>query len=50
MSGIQYVTDARGRKLAVQFDLKEYGEFGEEIEDVPVSQSRATKSGFRSKR
>ncbi|HUA86622.1 MAG TPA: hypothetical protein VMB85_22340 [Bryobacteraceae bacterium] len=40
MSGIQYVTDAKGRRVAVQIDLTKYGELWEEIEDVLVSRSR----------
>lgn len=40
MSGIQYVTDERGRKVAVQIDLKVHRELWEDIEDVLVSQSR----------
>jgi hypothetical protein len=40
MTGIQYVTDGRGRKVAVQIDLKKYRELWEDIEDVLVSRSR----------
>jgi hypothetical protein len=40
MSGIQYVTDEKGRKVAVQIDLKKHRELWEEIEDVLVSRSR----------
>lgn len=40
MSGIQYVTDEKGRKVAVQIDLKKYRDLWEEIEDVLVSRSR----------
>ena len=40
MSGIQYVTDARGRKVAVQIDLKKHRDLWEDIEDVLVSRSR----------
>jgi hypothetical protein len=40
MSGIQYVTDERGRKVAVQIDLKKHRELWEDIEDVLVSRSR----------
>jgi hypothetical protein len=40
MTGIQYVTDERGRKVAVQIDLKKYRELWEDIEDVLVSRSR----------
>lgn len=40
MSGIQYVIDEKGRKVAVQIDLKVHGDLWEDIEDVLVSQSR----------
>jgi len=40
MTGIQYVTDERGRKVAVQIDLKKYRELWEDIENVLVSRSR----------
>lgn len=40
MSGFQYVTDEKGRKVAVQIDLKKFGEIWEDIEDVLVSRSR----------
>jgi hypothetical protein len=40
VNGIQYVTDEKGRKVAVQIDLKKHRELWEEIEDVLVSRSR----------
>ena len=40
MSGIQFVTDAKGRKVAVQIDLKVHRELWEDIEDLLVSRSR----------
>jgi hypothetical protein len=40
MTGIQYVTDEKGRKVAVQIDLKKYQELWEDIQDVLVSRSR----------
>jgi hypothetical protein len=40
MTGIQFVTDEKGRKLAVQIDLKRHKALWEDIEDVLVSQSR----------
>lgn len=40
MTGIQYVTDQKGRKVAVQIDLKKYRELWEDIEDMLVSRSR----------
>lgn len=40
MTGIQYVTDERGRKVAVQIDLKKYRQLWEDIEDVLISRAR----------
>ncbi|MGA7458704.1 MAG: hypothetical protein WBW69_00655 [Candidatus Korobacteraceae bacterium] len=40
MNGIQYVTDEKGRKVAVQIDLKKHRDLWEDIEDVLVSRSR----------
>ena len=40
MSGIQYVTDEKGRRVAVLIDLKKHRELWENFEDVLVSQSR----------
>jgi hypothetical protein len=40
MTGIQYVTDEQGRKVAVQIDLTRHRELWEDIEDVLLSRSR----------
>ena len=40
MTGIQYMTDEQGRKLAVVIDLKKHRELWQDIEDVLVSRSR----------
>ena len=40
MTGIQYVTDEKGRKVAVQIDLRKHRKLWEDIEDVLVSRSR----------
>ena len=40
MTGIQYVTDEKGRKVAVQIDLKKHRDLWEGIQDVLVSRSR----------
>jgi hypothetical protein len=40
MTGIQYVTDQKGRKIAVQIDLTKHGELWQDIQDVLVSRSR----------
>lgn len=40
MTGIQFITDARGRKTAAIIDLKKHRTLWEDIEDVWVSRSR----------
>jgi hypothetical protein len=40
MTGIQFVTGEKGRKVAVQIDLKKHRELWEDIEDVLISRSR----------
>ena len=40
MSGIQFVTDEKGRKVAVQIDLKKYGPMLEAFWDGLISGSR----------
>jgi len=40
MTGIHYLTDEEGRRIAVQIDLREHAELWGEFEDVLVSQSR----------
>jgi hypothetical protein len=40
MTGIQYVTDEKGRKVAVQIDLTKHRELWQDLQDVLVSRSR----------
>ncbi len=40
MTGIQFITDEQGRKVAVVLDLKKHRELWQDIEDVLVSRSR----------
>ena len=40
MGGIQYVTDEKGRRVAVLIDLKMHRDLWEDIEDLLVSRSR----------
>ena len=40
MTGIQYLTDEKGRRVAVQIDLKKHRELWEDVEDVLVSRAR----------
>ena len=46
MTGIQFVTDEKGRKVAVQIDLKKYGAIWEDIWDGLVSESRRKEKGI----
>ncbi len=46
MSGIQFVTDEKGRKVAVQIDLKKYGAVLEDFWDGLVSESRRKEKGI----
>jgi hypothetical protein len=40
ITGIQYLTDEKGRIVAVQIDLKKHRDLWEDIEDVLISRSR----------
>ncbi|MBC8204358.1 hypothetical protein ISS30_00100 [bacterium] len=40
MQGIQYLVDESGKRTAVQIDLKEWGEYWEDIYDILVYYSR----------
>jgi hypothetical protein len=40
VTGIQYVTDEKGREVAVQIDLSKHRELWEDLQDVLVSRSR----------
>jgi hypothetical protein len=46
MTGIQFVTDAKGRKVAVQIDLRKHKALWEDLKDVLVSQSRRPEKGI----
>ncbi|MGH7411681.1 MAG: hypothetical protein ACREJ6_11575 [Candidatus Methylomirabilis sp.] len=41
MQGIQFLTDARGKKKAVMIDLKKYGELWEDFYDSLTARKRA---------
>lgn len=45
MSGIQFLTDEKGRKTAAVIDLKTHGKLWEDIQDVLVSRSREQEKG-----
>jgi hypothetical protein len=46
MTGIQFVTDAKGRKVAVQINLKKYGAALEDFWDGLISESRRKEKGI----
>jgi hypothetical protein len=46
MTGIQFVTDAKGRKVAVQINLKRYGAMLEDFWDGLISESRRKEKGI----
>ena len=46
MSGIQFVTDEKGRKVAIQIDLKKHGALLEDFWDGLVSESRRKERGI----
>jgi hypothetical protein len=46
LTGIQFITDANGRKTAAVIDLKKHKALWEDIQDVLVSQSRAREKGI----
>jgi hypothetical protein len=46
MTGIQFVTDEKGRKTAVLIDLKKHGALWEDFWDGLVSESRRKESGI----
>ena len=45
MTGIQFVTDDKGRKVAVQIDLKKHGAVLEDFWDGLISESRRKQKG-----
>lgn len=40
MTGIQFVTDEHGKRIAVQIDLRIHGELWEDLQDVLDSRER----------
>jgi hypothetical protein len=45
MTGIQFITDEKGRKTAAVIDLKTHKALWEEIEDGLISESRRKEKG-----
>ncbi len=46
MSGIQFVTDDKGRKVAVLIDLKKHGDRLQDFWDGLISESRRQEKGI----
>ena len=46
MTGIRFVTDEKGRKVAVQIDLKRHGAVLEDFWDGLISESRRKEKGI----
>ena len=46
MTGIQFVTDDRGHRIAVQIDLKKHGDVWEDFWDGFVSETRRKEKGI----
>jgi hypothetical protein len=47
MVGIQFVTDDKGRKVAVQIDPKKYGAVWEDFWDGLIAESRRHEKGIQ---
>ncbi|HEV2174140.1 MAG TPA: hypothetical protein VGT24_06165 [Candidatus Acidoferrales bacterium] len=45
MTGIQFLTDKRGRKVAVQIDLRKHGALWEDFYDGMISEQRRKEKG-----
>ena len=46
MTGIQFVTDAKGRKVAVQIDLRKHKAIWQDFWDGLISESRRKEKGI----
>jgi hypothetical protein len=46
MTGIQFVTDEKGRKVGVLIDLKKHGAIWEDFSDGLISESRRKEKGI----
>jgi hypothetical protein len=46
MTGIQFLTDAKGHKVSVVIDLKTHKALWEDLEDILVSRSRSREKGI----
>jgi hypothetical protein len=46
MTGIQFVTDEKGRRMAVQIDLKKHGAVWQDFFDGLFSESRRKEKGI----
>jgi hypothetical protein len=46
MTGIQFVTDEKGQRIAVQIDLRKYAALWEEMEDILIAESRRSEKSI----
>jgi len=46
MTGIQFLSDEKGRKVAVQIDLRKHGAIWEDFYDGLISESRREEKGI----
>jgi hypothetical protein len=46
MTGIQFVTDEKGRKVGILIDLKTHGAVWEDFSDVLISEERRKEKGI----
>jgi hypothetical protein len=46
MTGIQFVTDSKGRKVAVQINLRKHGAIWEDFYDGLISEKRRKEKGI----
>jgi hypothetical protein len=44
MQGIQFLTNAKGEKVAVQIDLRKHGRLWEDVFDTLIARKRANES------
>jgi hypothetical protein len=50
MTGIQFLTDEKGRKVAVQIDLRKHGPLWEDFYDCLISERRSKEKGVSPRR
>jgi hypothetical protein len=46
VTGVQYITDEKGRKVAVQIDLRRHKALWEDFQDTLITRSRGKEKGI----